>query len=400
MKSIKRIIIFILLLSSFIIIVNSETDFFYNIGEHIPAIEEKSPEAAEIISMLSEKLSDFTNAVPTPSEIIAMIKHEELPIDPSDVAVNAYISDSPLISFFPVENAGAIIEDGRKIQIFGITNAKEKQHLVFAFSDSSGNELDKISTSVNNDGEFLKTIAIPSTDENEIKIDIYTNDRAYGEFESWVYNYLYLSRNENGWQIKKSPVYESNKTLYEKEKSASEALKSTFSIQTGNKTVEETARSITAYCTTDYEKLTAIHDWVCSNIYYDIDNLNSSEPLPYSSSDVLKSRHAVCLGFANLSAALCRSVGIPCNVVSGYALGIGSDTSWSDANISVTEPNHAWNEAYVDGRWIIFDTTWDCANKIKDGIYTTEGHMSHIYFDANIDFFSANHKIMEYMKGR
>lgn len=395
----KRLVIFVLLLSALIVIVNSETNFFLDIGDYIPALEERAPKAVQTISGISEKLSDFTNMIPTPSEIIAMIKHEELPIDPSDVAVNAYITDSPMLSFFPQENVSAIIEDGKKLKIFGLAASKSKQHLVINISDLNENTLEQVSASANNNGEFSKTITIPSSDNDTIKVDIYTGSKAYGEFESWVYNYLYLTRKDNGWQLKTSPVYEHNKQMYEKDKSASEALKSTFSIQSNNAAVKELAQQITAECSTDYEKLIAIHDWVCSNIYYDKDNINTSETLPYSASEVLKSKRAVCLGFATLSAALCRSINIPCNVVSGYALGIGSDKTWSDLTVETTEPNHAWNEAYVDGRWIIFDTTWDCGNKIEAG-ETSSAEASHIYFDANLDFFSSNHKIIEYMKRR
>jgi hypothetical protein len=396
----KRFVIFLLLFSALIIIINSETDFFLNIGKYVPALEEKSPAAVEKISMASQKLSDFTDMIPTPSEMIAIIKNEELPIDPSDVAVNAYITDSPMLSFFPKENASVIIEDGKKLNLFGIISSPERQHLIITFSDSTSANLEQVSVSANNEGKFTKTVTIPQTNENELKVDVYTGSKAYGEFESWIYNYLYLTRTENGWDIKKSPVYENNKALYEKDKSTSEALKNTFSIQANNSTVKDTALKITQNCQTDYERLTAIHDWVCSTVYYDTDNINTSETLPYSAVDVLESKRAVCLGFATLSAALCRSIGIPCNVVSGYALGIGSDTSWSQTTINITEPNHAWNEAYVDGRWVIFDTTWDCGNKIENGTAFSSGKVSHIYFDANIDFFSSNHKIIEYMKWR
>ena len=115
--------------------------------------------------------------------------------------------------------------------------------------------------------------------------------------------------------------------------------------------------------------------------------------------DIVKSRKAVCLGFATLMASLCRSIDIPCNVVSGYALGVGNDTAWTDTSIATDEQNHAWNEVYVDGRWMIVDTTWDCANKIENG-EMNKGEVSHLYFDANLQFFSNNHKILEYSKRR
>lgn len=391
----KKLIIFILLLSSFVIVVNSETDFFLNIGDYIPSIEEKRPELAQKISYFSEKVADVTNQIPTPSEIIAAIKREELPIDPSDVAVNAYITNSPMLTFFPDENISAVIEEDRKLKIFGIVTEKNRQHLVINVCDIYGNMLEQVSAAANNDGEFTKTITLPKAGDSTLKVDVYTGSKAYGDFESWVYNYLYLSRIGESWEIKTSPVYAHNKSMYEKEKSVSEALKNTSIIQANNSTVKQKALEITQNCTTEYEKLTSIHNWVCENISYDTDIINTSQTLPYAASEVLSSKRAVCLGFSTLSAALCRSIGIPCNVVSGYALGIGSDSEWSEESIHSSQPNHAWNEAYVDGRWVIFDTTWDCANKIEKGVTVTSDSISHLYFDSNIDFFSANHKIIE-----
>ena len=158
-------------------------------------------------------------------------------------------------------------------------------------------------------------------------------------------------------------------------------------------------RFLLAEETTDYEKVLALHDWICSYMYYDVDSLASDEAPPYYATDIVKSRKAVCLGFATLMASLCRSIDIPCNVVSGYALGVGNDTAWTDTSIATDEQNHAWNEVYVDGRWMIVDTTWDCANKIENG-EMNKGEVSHLYFDANLQFFSNNHKILEYSKRR
>ena len=182
-------------------------------------------------------------------------------------------------------------------------------------------------------------------------------------------------------------------------KSIKEALKYTASIQSNSDSIISIAEQLTADKTTDYEKVLALHDWICSYMYYDVDSLASDEAPPYYATDIVKSRKAVCLGFATLMASLCRSIDIPCNVVSGYALGVGNDTAWTDISIATDEQNHAWNEVYVDGRWMIVDTTWDCANKIENG-EMNKGEVSHLYFDANLQFFSNNHKILEYSKRR
>ncbi len=396
----KKFIIIVLILVIGICVVNSETDFFLNFGKYAPAVEERYPEQVEKLSELSEKLLDITSKIPSPAEIAAMIKHEELPIDPSDVAVNAYIENSPMLSFYPSENIGMMFTESGELDIFGITASTDKSNLIACVNTLGGETLEQTSFSVDGMREFNKLIDIPETEENELEITIYTGSRPYGEFASWVYNYVYIERGENGWQLKNSPVYDNNKALFEKEKSTSEALKRTPSIQSESSGIKSIAEQLSQNCTTDYEKLLAFHDWVCAYIYYDIDSLNAPETPPYEAEEVVRSRKAVCLGYATLYAALCRSVGIPCNVVSGYALGVGDDTAWTDATIITDMQNHAWNEAYVDGRWIIIDTTWDSPNKIQNGEMKTENEVSHLYFDANLQFFSSNHKIIEYSKRR
>ena len=174
-------------------------------------------------------------------------------------------------------------------------------------------------------------------------------------------------------------------------------------IQSTNNNIISIARQLTEGMDNDYDKVLALHDWICSYMYYDEDSLAGDDTPPYYPTDILKTRKAVCLGYATLMASLCRSIDLPCNVVSGYALGnIGVDesTSWTDETVATTEQNHAWNEVYVDGRWMIVDTTWDCPNRIVGGEMVSESEVSHLYFDANIQFFSNNHKILEYMKKR
>lgn len=394
---------FIAITLAFIIgicIINAQTDFFLHFGDYVPQAEGKFPEAVEKISELSMKLSDLTDLIPSPTEIVAMMKHEELPIDPSDIAVNAYISGSPMLSFYPDENIGILITDGTELNVFGITSSLNKKHLIVHITDQSGEVIDQTSISADGMNRFNKAINIPKTDSAALDITVYTGSKPYGEFESWVLNYVKIESTDTGWKIKQSPVYEHNKLMYEKDKSTSEALKRTPSIQSESSAVLSIAKQVTANCTTDYQRILALHDWVCEYLSYDMDSLRSGQIPPYYAEEVIKSKNAVCLGFATLYAALCRSINIPCNVVSGYALGIGADTAWTDTTTATEEQNHAWNEVYVDNRWIIVDTTWDCVNKIENGILTQGSEVSHLYFDSNIDFFSANHKIIEYAKRR
>lgn len=401
MKFIKRFIYFIVILFICAIFVNAKTDFFYNISTYIPVLS-KYPLTTKVISDLSKSIADITSMIPTPSEIMATLRNEELPIDPEDVASNAYISDSPMLTFYPHENISVMLdEDNDYINIFGMVANSSKRHLIITFSDSVNQELDQVSISCDTSNHFNKKVPIPHTEYNTLKLSVFAGPKEFGQFTSWVLNVITLIRDENGlWAVQQSPVYENNKFMYEKDKSISEALKSTPSIQSDNPSIKALAIQIASNYQSDYDKALAIHDWICSNIYYDEDNLNSGETIPYYATDVINNQKAVCLGFATLYAALCRSIDIPCNVVSGYALGIGEDIDWSELTINTDYQNHAWNEVYVENRWVIVDTTWDTQNKIQSGEWITGSDISHLYFDSNLQFFSQNHKIIEYTKRR
>lgn len=400
MKHFKRFIAVILITAIAVCIINAETDFFLNIGSYIPFIEENYPAVSASVSDASERLSELTDRIPSPSEIIALIKHEELPVDPADALTNAYIENSPLLTFYPEENIGIIAEND-EVKIFGVVASRSKSHLIAEFTDENGNSLERVSISANSEGEFNKTVTVPDTDLSSLDLSVYTGSKPYGQFESWVYNYVKLAKTaEGGWELAASPVFENNKLMYEKDKSVKDALRRTASIQSDSGGIISIAQQLTQGLDNDYDKVLALHDWICSYMYYDTDSLSSEDTPPYYASEIVQTRKAVCLGFATLMAALCRSIEIPCNVVSGYALGVGDDTAWTAETAATDTQNHAWNEVYVDGRWIIVDTTWDCLNKIENG-ETREGNgISHIYFDANLQFFSNNHKITEYSKRR
>lgn len=400
MKYIKRFFIFMITLLIITVVINEKTDFFYNISAYIPSISEY-PLVHQIIHDASEAVSDTMAQLPTPREIIAEIKNEPIPIAPEDIAHNNYIQDSSMLSFYPNENIGIVLNDDNTLNIFGTVQSQSKRYLIVNFSDDTDKELKQAYVRVNSNMQFNENISIPDSICDEIYITAFTGAREYGQYTSWVLNAMYLIRNENSqWTLKQSPVYDNNKFMYEADKSVSESLKRTPSIQCENESVISIAQELTANCTTDYEKAVALHDWICSYIYYDEDNLDDLSSIPYYATDVIGSKRAVCLGFATLYASLCRSINIPCNVVSGYALGIENDSEWSSETAATDYQNHAWNEAYVDGRWIIVDTTWDTQNKIRNGEWVQNGEPSHIYFDSNLYYFSQTHKILEYSKRR
>ena len=397
MKKIKRFLYTVILLFIVYAVVNYNTAFFINISESIPLLGKNYPELAENISHASKKLNASISQIPTPVELIARFQNKELPIDPEDIAQNIYYSSDTMLNFYTHRNISVVI-DNNTLEVYGITDKTRDKYLVYRFLDESGESLRQDTDMCDTDGEFRKKLTIP---EGSYQFSVFTGPEQYGEYHSLVYDYILLTKSDDGiWSLKASPVFNSNTERFEEAKSKSSALSDTYEICHSKESIKTLADSITANLEKDYDKALAIHDWVCTNIFYDTDSIDGlSNNAPYIATDVLETRRAVCLGYANLYAALCRSIDIPCNVVTGYALGVGNGaTSWNEQNITDIEANHAWNEVYLDNRWVIVDTTWDSKNKIENKTSYKDVNISHLFFDANLKFFSANHKITEYIK--
>lgn len=167
-----------------------------------------------------------------------------------------------------------------------------------------------------------------------------------------------------------------------------------------NTEIPEAVKTVTANITrgveSDYEKARAIHSWVADNLYYDEDYaLKATNVTPLDPVEILTKRKAVCEGYSNLTVAMLNSVGIPAFVTKGYALGVDAANSWSEVDITSLEPNHAWVEAFVDGKWIIMDTTWDSYNKTFMGKKTDEENPLYRYFDITAEMLTLKHLITE-----
>lgn len=91
----------------------------------------------------------------------------------------------------------------------------------------------------------------------------------------------------------------------------------------------------------DYSRVTAICNWIYEKVTY----LSGSTNSQTSAYDTAIERAGVCRDFAHLGIAFCRALNIPARFVAGYAWGL--------------EPPdfHAYFEAYLGGRWYLFDAT-------------------------------------------
>lgn len=99
------------------------------------------------------------------------------------------------------------------------------------------------------------------------------------------------------------------------------------------------AREIVADALPGYDQASRITDWVRQSIRY----IPGSSDSPLSAIEVHHRGYGVCRDLAQLAIALCRSISIPARLVAGYLYRL--------------EPMdlHAWFEAYVGGRWHVFD---------------------------------------------
>ncbi|MEP6875333.1 MAG: transglutaminase family protein [Burkholderiales bacterium] len=91
-----------------------------------------------------------------------------------------------------------------------------------------------------------------------------------------------------------------------------------------------------------YARVEAICGWIHDNVEY----LIGSSQATTTALDVFVQRAGVCRDFAHLAVTFCRALNIPARLVVGYA------------RFDEPPPDfHAVFEAYVGGRWVMFDAT-------------------------------------------
>jgi transglutaminase-like putative cysteine protease len=201
---------------------------------------------------------------------------------------------------------------------------------------------------------------------------------------------------QNGSAVMVTPImYERNEEFRKSARmdiaALSAYLGSTYGIQSDDPAIISLAAALTEGIADDYEKARVIHDWIAGNIWYDDDAVRTGLYEDNTALGALRLGRAVCEGYAKLNAALLRAAGIPAKFVYGYALGING-YEWPSGELGRHDSNHAWNEAFIDGRWIIIDATWDSANRYDHGRKTESGGLlNRRYFDAVPEAFSANH---------
>jgi transglutaminase-like putative cysteine protease len=90
-----------------------------------------------------------------------------------------------------------------------------------------------------------------------------------------------------------------------------------------------------------FYRVTRICNWIFERIEY----LSGTTTQTTSAFDTVTQLAGVCRDFAHLAIAFCRALGIPARFVSAYAYGLNPPDF------------HAHIEAFLGGRWILFDPT-------------------------------------------
>ena len=131
----------------------------------------------------------------------------------------------------------------------------------------------------------------------------------------------------------------------------------------------------------DSEKVVVLHHWITHHIKYDVKKFENFDAERIPVKRILRSRKAICTGYADLFTALAQSCGVMSANVSGYSRNV-----YTDLNDKFYLGDHAWNAVNISGRWYLLDATWD-AGYIEFIKRSTFGHVVHF-----ISFGLLDHK--------
>jgi len=109
--------------------------------------------------------------------------------------------------------------------------------------------------------------------------------------------------------------------------------------------LSEIAWSLFHYAPMGAARVQAICDWVHRHITFDYANARATR----TAYEAFTERTGVCRDFAHLAVAFCRCMNIPARYCTGYLADIGLPPPYAPMDFA------AWFEAYVGGRWQIFD---------------------------------------------
>jgi hypothetical protein len=125
----------------------------------------------------------------------------------------------------------------------------------------------------------------------------------------------------------------------------------------------------------------AFYVWCGLHIAYDVDNMYTFKPYENPGMlimETLRTRKAVCQGYAALFNELCANAGIGSSIVLGY----------TRQNGHVLNTNHAWIAANTGTGWKLYDPTW-AAGIVNNGTFIKK--FTNEYYQASPERFIKSH---------
>lgn len=145
--------------------------------------------------------------------------------------------------------------------------------------------------------------------------------------------------------------------------------------------VDEVIKSLDLDGKSDYEKLIAVHDWLCDNVEYDS---SDGKDLSRTAYDAIVNGKAVCQGYSNALYRLLLEAGVDNRIIFGDGVDNG-----------VTMP-HTWNIVDLYGDYYNVDVTWDDSTRSRDYFVQPAGEFdkSHVAGDEYAkNFFTEEYPV-------
>lgn len=147
-------------------------------------------------------------------------------------------------------------------------------------------------------------------------------------------------------------------------------------IESEHSRIVKLASTITKNVQTNRDKAYQIYEYVATHIVYDGQKVATSTfDWQASAIQTLQDQKAMCQGYTFLAVALLRASKIPARVVEGTVSGVA----------------HAWGEAWLDGKWVPFDTTWGAGYLTQSGVFQTNYQKE--YFDPSVHHFRDHQRL-------
>jgi transglutaminase/protease-like cytokinesis protein 3 len=131
--------------------------------------------------------------------------------------------------------------------------------------------------------------------------------------------------------------------------------------------LKDLVTQLTDWTDEEHLKIKSIHDWITLNIQYDFSGYDDGNIQIVDPYITLRTKKAVCGGYATLFRAMTRMAGFDSEYITGYSRGE------SKYNIGTSDlVRHAWNAVKISDNWYLVDTTWDSQSEYSNHFLFTD----------------------------